>query len=228
MFNAEKLVNFAEDLVYLSRLKDLFKQELREPSEGLVRYALDTAKLVDGRITQAKIDRFQPLIKQSVSSAILEIVGQSFRPQPVASNETEEPTPEAGTDDATLSITPSEREAYDLTVSLLENHLPEPDRLKYRKNATYLAIMYGETRKWFVRYTIDSRLKQAAYIRLPVERVRELAPFSKPEPAPPALGETRVYFDEVSELRHLNNVLIEAAQTTTKESDPSERKRKTA
>ena len=78
VFNAEELVKYAEELVYLSALKSCFEALLRDPSDDLVKLAVRSAQLVEGNLTGKIVERFRPLVKQSLSAAILAIVGRSF------------------------------------------------------------------------------------------------------------------------------------------------------
>jgi hypothetical protein len=217
VFSAEKLVSYAEDLVYLSKLKDIFKRELRDPSEAFIRFALDSARIVDGRITQAKLSRFEPLIKQSISSAILEIVGQSFQPQintqVAQSDQIALTTPFGFAQQETSEDVANEDElnAFNLTEKILYNVLPNSSELKYVKTKTYLSISYSKT--WFVRYTIHSRLKRAAYFRLPLEQVKQLAPELTVEEAPAALGMCRIYFENIEDIYRLEKLLLEAVKS---------------
>src|SRR5436309_2197948 len=84
VFNVNSLVSYAEDLVYLSKLKNEFKRLLREPSDEFTKFAVKSALLAEGNVTQKVVERFRPLVRDGISAAILEIVGQSFMAEPVA------------------------------------------------------------------------------------------------------------------------------------------------
>jgi hypothetical protein len=232
VFNVNSLVSYAEDLVYLSTLKNEFKRLLREPSDEFTKFAIKSAGLVEGNITQKVVERFRTLVKDGISAAILEIVGQSFmadaapqptNPQvelPVDVRAVEQPcvTPERG-----VVTTAEELKAFDIISTMLAEHVPDPSKLAYRDTTTmgYFALQYGVSTRWFARFFMQRREQKTVVLRLPVDRARELAPEFKVEEAPAGLGNSRLYFDSLEDLGRLRPVLREAVQEVVQ--DPTHR-----
>jgi len=223
-FNVKALVAYAEDLIYLSTLKHTFRSLLLEPSPELVKLAIKSTSLVDGLVTQKVVDRFRPLVKESISSAILDIVGESFQagqlkeaPEIAA---VPDPTPAAPLIDEpkkdAREITAIELELYGRFISIVQPDLPEPDVICYGTSTAYLTIQYGRAafnRNWILRlYTRVFRGKFAIVVRIPVERVNELAPGFEVDEAPQMPGGSRLYFHSVDDLDRLKPLLVEAAK----------------
>ena len=95
VFNADQLVVYAEELVYLSKLKAGFERLLQDPSDEFIKFAVKNAHLVDSNVTGKIVDRFRPLVKESLSAAVLAIVGRSFQAATSGSDSPPEPTSEA-------------------------------------------------------------------------------------------------------------------------------------
>jgi len=214
MFNAESLVGYAEDLVFLSALKGQFKALLRDPSDDFVRFAVGSAGLVDGRLTQKVVDRFRPLVKESISAAILEIVGQSFLQQSAA---TEEPTAVAAEsvpseDEAPTRVVTTEEEmaVFRLVGELVAEHVPDVDKLRYQDTERYFSVLYAKSTGWFVRMVVQKGNRKILGFRLPADRVRELAPSCNVEDAPSWIGSCRITFDNTEDLRALQPVFVAA------------------
>jgi hypothetical protein len=224
VFNVNSLVSYAEDLVYLSTLKNEFKRLLREPSDEFTKFAVKSAGLVDGNVTQKVVERFRPLVRDGISAAILEIVGQSFMAEPAAqasAGPADVPAfelcpqhggqtpPSAG---RVVVTTDEELLAFDLVSTMLGEHVPEPSKLAYRDTTGYFAIQYGVSTRWFARFCLEKRGQKAVLLRLPVERVKELAPDFKVDEPPPNFGASRLYFASLEELERLRPVFFAAVQ----------------
>jgi len=211
VFNVDSLVGYAEDLVFLSALKAQFKSLLREPSDDFVRFAVGEAQLVDGRLTQKVIDRFRPLVKESISAAILEIVGQSLSPvaatpEPPPVAEEEIPAEEAP---SRIQTTEEELRFYQVIKECVAEHVPDVDKIRHQDTERYFAVLYNTSTRWFVRM-VYQRERKIVGIRLATERVRELAPDIHVEDAPSWMGTCRIFFEDVEELRALQPVFVAA------------------
>ena len=215
VFNAENLIGFAEDLVFLSALKSQFKSMLKDPSDDFVRFAVSAANLVDGPRTQKVVERFRPLVKESISAAILEIVGQSFAlaPDPVPEPEPEVIScPESEVVSSRIVTTEEELRAYELICHLLAEHVPDPGKIKYQDTQRYFAVQYAKTTGWFARLIIQGGEKKLLVVRLPAEKVQALAPGWNVETIPSSMGECRVLLGTVEDLTALQAVLIAAVK----------------
>lgn len=220
VFNVEGLVSYAEDLVFLSTLKNLFKNLLRDPSDEFTRFAVSAAELVEGRVTQKVIDRFKPLVKESISAAILEIVGQSFlqtTPVPPPETTSTVTTEEAGESSeevptSRVVTTDEELKIFDLITQMVSEHVPEPGKLRYQDTERYFSVLYAKTTGWFARMVIQRGDKRMVGFRLPLERVRELAPGFQVDEPPTWIGTSRIYFSAPEDLLPLRDLFIAAVR----------------
>jgi predicted type IV restriction endonuclease len=223
VFNINSLVSYALDLTYLSTLRNEFKRLLREPSDEFTKFAVKSAGLVEGNVTQKVVDRFRPLVRDGISAAILEIVGQSFmadpgkqppaavpEPGPLLGAECEDPA--LATTGQVVVTTEEELHAFDLITSMLGAHVPEPSKLAYRDTTGYFAIQYGVSTRWFARFCFQRRDQKAVLLRLPVERVRELAPEFKVDEPNKNFGASRLFFDSLEDIDRLRPVFFAAVQ----------------
>ncbi len=85
MFNAAAVQSYAEDIIYTQRIMALVDRTLRDPSESFVRYLLSEIDLVPGRVTAKVIERFQPIVRRSIQSTIVEMMTRGFQ-QEIASD----------------------------------------------------------------------------------------------------------------------------------------------
>lgn len=84
-FNAAAVQSYAEDIIYTQRIMALVDRTLRDPSESFVRYLLGEIDLVSGRVTSKVIERFQPIVRRSIQSTIVEMMTRGFQ-QEIASD----------------------------------------------------------------------------------------------------------------------------------------------
>jgi hypothetical protein len=196
---------------------------LREPSDEFIRFAVKNADLVDGSVTQRVVERFRPLVRDAISAAILEIVGQSFMTGPVVQTPVAQPSlldaglgadvPVPDTSDGIRSSVTTEEElqTFSRISEMVAPHVPEPQKLAYRDTSGYFAVQYGVSTRWFARFCLDRREK-AVLFRLPVDLVRDLAPeFNIDEPNK-SFGASRLYFNSTEELERLQPVFVAAVQ----------------
>jgi hypothetical protein len=220
VFHIDSLVGYAEDLVFLSSLKTQFKTLLREPSDEFVRFAVDTASLVEGRVTQKVVDRFRPLVQESISAAILDIVGQSFLPattleesaEPVLVSEAAETKRDFQTDKLPVETSDEELEAFRYITRSVSLHVPEPAKLQYQATTGYLAVLYAKSSGWFARFMMRGRGRKHVCLRLPMERVRQLAPTYEIGEVSANFGSCRVFFQSLEDLRGLDEVFVQAVR----------------
>jgi hypothetical protein len=213
VFNAENLVGYAEDLVFQGALKGWFKKLLREPSDEFISFAVKDAGVTETRVTQKVIDRFRPLVKDSISAAVLEIVQQSLTPQaaslePTAPTLAEETTPPIATEAPRVITTEDELRAFTIVRDAVASSVPNPEEVQYNDTASYFAVQYRVTTRWFVRFWIQDRDTKMIVVRISVDRARELVPSVEWEDAPG--GGARMSFTSIEQLTELGLAYVEA------------------
>jgi hypothetical protein len=83
-FDAAAISRQAEEMVYVKGMTQLIGNLLRSPSEEFVRFLVtELGKValsyeVQGRITNKVIEKFEPIVKKSVQSSLLELMTRSL------------------------------------------------------------------------------------------------------------------------------------------------------
>lgn len=212
-FNVKSLVSYAEELVYLSALKTEFMRLLRDPDAEFVRFTIKSAGLIEGIVTQKIIDRFRPLVREGIRAAVKEIVGQSLEAPDSALPEPEEPQPAAEETASDGRVTTAEElAAFERIRCLIADHVPDPRKVTYRDTSSYLAVQYGMVTRWFARLYVQDRERKSMVLRLPIDRVRELAPGFEVVETPAGNGASRLYISSVEDLSQLGPLLAEAVK----------------
>ena len=220
VFSVDNLVGYAEDLVFLGTLKNQFMRLLREPSDEFVSFAVKEAHLLEGRVTQKVIDRFRPLVKESISAAVLEIVQQSLVPQSLnlgqESSVPAAPPIDSIADDTNqpsvsknIITTEEELRAFEIVKAAAASVVPDAEAIVYNDTQAYFAVQYRVTTRWFARFFIQDRERKIAVVRLDLEPIRALCPDTEWEAAPG--GGSRAYFTDMEEIAAWNTAFAEAA-----------------
>lgn len=81
LFDKESLVRYAEELVYTSALDDSIKELLKNPNDKFIKFLIKGFDI--SRITSNIIDKFRPIVKKSISNAVLDIVSKGLLQQEV-------------------------------------------------------------------------------------------------------------------------------------------------
>lgn len=222
VFNVSSLVSYAEDLVFLSALKNEFKQLLRDPSDEFTQFAVKSADLVDGRVTQKVVDRFRPLVKEAISAAILEIVEQSFSSNVVVprvhESDIEPPLAAQATEGAPepseqgVITTEEELRVFQLVTEMLADIVPDPSKLLYRDRSSYFVLQYEKSTRWFARFFLGKLRQRVLIIRLPIERTKALALDFDVREVTGTPEESRVYFNSIEDLPQLKLAFAEAVR----------------
>jgi len=84
-FDKESLVRCAEELTYASTLDTHIKELLKNPSDEFIRFLIKDFAFQ--RVTSGIVDKFRPIVKQSISNAVLDMVSDGLYRQEVSTNE---------------------------------------------------------------------------------------------------------------------------------------------
>lgn len=172
-FNVAQIAESASDLKYKDQFKQLLAAQLDHPSDDFVRFFLK--EVYPGTKTQNVIERFRPLLKDSIDELVSERMSDRIKsalsvssaPAPAPTILAEPVTPSEST---APILTTLEENAYRELKHILQPYVALED-ISYKKTESYLAILYkNSVRKWICRLVLADN--QAAII-LPDSDKRE-------------------------------------------------------
>ncbi|MFZ3194720.1 MAG: DNA polymerase III subunit epsilon, partial [Bacillus mycoides] len=103
--------------------------------------------------------------------------------------------------------TEDELTAFNIVKEILtENHRDISD-LKYKDTISYFCIMNRVITKWFIRHFLDGEAKSLV-VRLDLETTKQLCPNFVVEQAPKSQGVSRIFIDNVNDLKDLEPLII--------------------
>jgi len=224
IFETESLVKYAEDLIYTSNLNIKLKDLFKNPPDDFIRYLIKDFS--DSRITSNVIERFRPIIKKSISNAILDIVSQGIFQQEATPTEEEKPAiaqPEEpltnGQAIKKQSVTTEEEiKGYEIIKKILIAGNRDISELQYKDTINYFGILTKNIFNWFIRLNLDSTNKYLI-ARLPVEIASQFASGYKIEPAPKGHGEnsSRIYIESLNDLQKLEKLILRSYDEVIKD-----------
>lgn len=137
MFSIAKISDSASALKYQSRFKEILAEQFQHPSDEFVRFFLQD--VYSGMKTQSVLERFRPVLKQSMQEFISETMNDKIqsalfeRPGP----ETTEPAGQekATTGDTALAPTKAEMNTYYHLKNLIKDYV-DLDDITYKKNGS--------------------------------------------------------------------------------------------
>jgi len=182
-FDVQEIVDTASELKYSQEIKRIFSEDLKNPSEEIIRYYL--GQVYSGMKTQNVIERFRPIIKKALNQYVTELMNEKIKTvlENNDSDSTPPVTPDAVIEETASKVitTPEELEAYFIIKNQLRELVPMED-IGYKDTASYIAINYkNNTRKRICRLIIGE--KQNFLIipdenkkenRFPIENIYEL------------------------------------------------------
>jgi hypothetical protein len=214
-FETESLVKYAEDLIYTSNLNIKLKDLLKNPSDDFIRLLIKN--LSDTKITTNVIERFKPIVKKSISNAILDIVSQGIFQQEAAPTTEEEKliqTEEALNDEQItkkqIATTEEEINGFEIIKEILVSNGRNISNLQYKDTVNYFGIFIKSIFNWFIRLNFNSTSKYLI-VRLPVKIVSQTVSNYKIEPAPKGHGEdsSRIFIESLNDFHNLENLILE-------------------
>ena len=176
-FNVARIAESASDLKYKDQFKQLLSEQFTHPSDDFVRFFLKD--VYTGMKTQNVLDRFRPLLKDSFSEFISEMMNDKIKTAlsvtavpvtPPATTEATKPSSIAEPP-ATTALTTLEENAYFELKNLFSGYVSLED-ITYKKTESYVAILYqNNVRKWICRLSLSGAQK---LIILPDKEKKEI------------------------------------------------------
>lgn len=177
-FSIDEIFNTASQLKYSNEIKYVFAQDLQNPSDQLIKYFLSS--VYSGQRTQNAIDKFRPIVKQSLNQFISEMMNDKIKTAlgaeeaQTVSEKTEE-IPENVSqpvkDGSKIVTTEEELEAYFIIKNLLKDVVPMGE-IAYKDNERYMAILHkNKTTRWICRLFFNSSKK---FITVPDDNKKDV------------------------------------------------------
>jgi len=216
LFETDTLVKYAEELIYTSNINAKLKELFKNPPDEFIRYLIKDFS--DMRITSNVIDRFRPIVKKSISLALLEIVSQGLFQEETAADlsgsdhigTVPDPTldsnkqAEAG---RTIVTTGEELESLDIVKRILEKYGRDISELNAKDTTIYYGIFLKSVTRWLIRLNLDSTNRHLT-TRLPIEQAQKLAKNFRVEAASKGIGESRIYIGSHKDLAKLEELVL--------------------
>ena len=230
-FNAETLVTDAEDSRYRQAIIDKLVNVLKSPSADDEFMKWLSKDIYKGKRTDAVMKRLGELAKDSVEPAILRLMSSDFleklkermtrlQEDETASHKENVPSPDsagvpdaAASDDApkerksTIVTTDEELEFFSLVSDVCAQAGYSREEILWRDTTNYFNVSHKRPTRWFVRF-FALKEQKAIVTHVPLESAKALCPGYKVEEAPNVFGTSRVYFDSVSQVWALKDVLL--------------------
>nr|WP_236588182.1 type I restriction endonuclease [Tumebacillus amylolyticus] len=209
-FDAEGLVKYAEELVYMSNLNSNLKELFRNPSDEFLRFLIKDFS--NSRITSNVLERFRPIVKKAISNTLLEIISEGLSPRDVVAATAEDAVaPESSQAEAgargAIITTEDELKSYEIVKEALTTAGRDVSALHYKDTTGYFTIYNRVITKWMLRINLDGSNKYVV-TRLSVEDCAKLAQLYEVEAAPKSLGESRIRIQSVDDLLLLEELLV--------------------
>lgn len=173
-FNQESILNAAEELKYLSLVRNVLKEELETPSDELVSVLINN--IYEGVKTAKVKEKFQPIIKKALSEHFNEMVKEKLENafevklednkevkgvQEIVSEVVEAEEIE----ESAIETTQEELDGLNIVKAILFETV-DVKNIEFKDTVRYFNILFeGNVRKWVCRFYFNSSKK---YISFPV------------------------------------------------------------
>jgi len=215
-FQTENIVKCAEELTYTSNLNKKLRELFSNPPDDFIKYLI--RDFSDTRITTNVIERFRPIVKKSISMAIIELVSKGLLQDEVdiktlgfegqADKKIGEKHSKDKPSKKAIVTTEEEIRCFEMIRTFLFDSGRDVSELDRKDTISYFGIYYKNLYNWFIRLSFDTANK---YIitKLPIEKVKKLAPDHKVEEAPKGYGVSRLFIESPDDLLNLKNLIME-------------------
>lgn len=154
VFDVNSIVTAANELKYKSLIKAYLLGQIALPTEPFVRLCLQESKAFSGKLTQSIIDKFVPLVRESLRMVVTDAVEQRLKSALAREEEpaltAAPPVQEATTTDTqqtqAIVTTQDEIEAYFVIKAILRDTL-DVKRIVMRDAQSYCAILLDDNNR---------------------------------------------------------------------------------
>jgi len=212
-FDAQSIVLFAEELIYTSNLNSKLEDIFKNPPDDFVRYLIKDFS--DTRVTQNVIDRFRPIVKKSISQALLNLVSQGLAAQSqntlIEESAEELVAATLETDIAkkkhVIETTENELVAFELVKAILTEAGKDVSLLDYKDTTSYFGIFVKNPSNWLVRLNLEGN-KKTITTNLTLEKIKSVSGEYQAEDAPKGIGISRVIINETNDIASLSGLIV--------------------
>lgn len=162
-FDKDSIFSIASELKYTNLIKELFKNELEDPSDDFIRLMISS--IYGAPKTQKVIDKFKPIVKKSLNSFINELLNQKISSALNTENikdkkEEIEKNSEPEKPASKIVTTEEEVQSFFIIRGILAETV-SIDCITYRDTESYFGILYkNNNRKPICRLNLDAKRKQ--------------------------------------------------------------------
>lgn len=232
-FNAETLKTEAENNRYRQAMIKKLVSILRDPSENEAFMKWLTEDIVQGKRTVAVMTRMNELAKEAVEPSLLRVMGDEFVEKlkqrindvSLLKSDGEQTVQIQDEEDGGIAVdseagskkgivtTVEEHRFHALVADICAENGYERSRILERDTVNYFNVSVDRPTKWFLRYFGDQKRKNVV-TPLPVDVARELANGLEVEECPPSMGVSRIYIEDVEQMKTLVQVVMRSLETT--------------
>jgi predicted type IV restriction endonuclease len=170
-FDVANILSSASEMKYTNELKLILATELKNPSDGFVRFFASQA--YSGRMTDKVVFQFADFVRKSVHQVISDMITDRLKSalnqeKEVAAQQENTPTVEdaatEGGKDRLIETTPEEIEGYFIVKSILRQQV-DSSRIVYRDAQSYFSILLDDNnRKAICRLYFNTNRKYIGII----------------------------------------------------------------
>jgi len=224
-FDATAIGSQAEEMVHVKGMTHLVGNLLRSPSENFVRFLvteLGKAPLSDevqGKSKNKVFEKFEPIVKKSIQSSLLELMTRSLSQEMtqaveiskdsnalLEAGDTEElPEPE----DSKIITTEEEIKAYEKIKAIAETSTGFDLEVQCKDTINYFGLNLGKTNWWFMRLYLSSQ-KKSFVTRIFIDEAQSLAPGFEVQDLSSSLGDatSKVIISDIGDLDKLAPLIL--------------------
>lgn len=153
-FDVDSVVNAAEELKYLSQLKQLLEKQVKDPAEDFIRFCI--TNIYGGIITQKIREQFTPLIQKALMQFIDDRVNNRLKSALAQQTDTSKDnsiseTTEYISEDSEnttdgIHTTEEELEGFNIVKAIVRKHI-EADRITQRDTKSYFGVLLDDNNR---------------------------------------------------------------------------------
>lgn len=223
-FDSNRLVEYAQELVYMTNINITLKELFRNPSDEFLRFLIKD--FTNTRITNNVLERFRPIIKKAINQTMLGIISDGLfkeeKEKELFSQETSQ-AEVAAADQSTTEYTEEETElentnpnivtteeelhSFEIVMDILKKANRDISETKYKDTVRYFGIMNKVTTKWFIRLNFDAKTPHFN-LRIDVDTCKTIMPSCSPDIPSKKEGLSRIFIDKPEELYKYSDLIV--------------------